>query len=64
VDRVKLASHGEKKKVTKLPLNVDLAAQRRLKTILELAIAIGRREGLIGSNSENTAIETREAKEG
>jgi hypothetical protein len=53
----------EKIKRAELPLEVDLAAQRRLKTILDLAIAIGRREGLIGNNKENTAVETGETKE-
>lgn len=57
------SQHSENLKRTILPLEVDLAAQRRLKTIFELAIAIGRRERLIGNNSENTAIEAGNTKE-
>ena len=40
---------------------LDLAAQKRLKTLLDLAIYIGQREGLIRTYSENTATETLKA---
>ena len=39
----------------------DLAAQKRLKTLIDLAIYIGQREGLIRNYSENTATETLKA---
>lgn len=55
---------SQDKKALGLDRGLDLATQRRLKTILDLAIAIGRREGLIGNNNANTAIERGNTKEG
>lgn len=63
MDSGNLASQGEKEEVAKLPLEYDLAARRRLKVILDLAITIGTREGLIGNHGENPAIDKGEAKE-
>jgi|APFre7841882654_1041346.scaffolds.fasta_scaffold346917_2 hypothetical protein len=45
MDSVKLISREEEKK--EISLAADPAAQRRLKTLLDLAISIGKREGLI-----------------
>jgi len=56
VNEIKLGSQD--KKALGLARGLDLAAQRRLKTILDLAIAIGRREGLIGNNNTNTGMES------
>ena len=39
-------------------VDIDAAARHRLKTILQLAIAIGRREGLIGNNGAHPAMES------
>ena len=44
--------------VVKMPsigVDIDMAARQRLKTILQLAIAIGRRDGLIGTNGTHPA---------
>ena len=57
--RVKPVSSEEEKE--EIAFAADLAAQKRLKTILDLAISIGRRQGLIRCNSENTATETLKA---
>jgi len=62
MNKIKLVSQDEK--VSELSVELDLAAQRRLKTIIGLAIAIGRRGGLISSNGGNTAIEAVNVKEG
>ena len=59
MDRVKPVSSEEEQEV--IAFAADLAAQKRLKTILDLAIAIGQREGLIRTYSENTATETLKA---
>ena len=59
MDSVKLISREEEKK--EISLAADPAAQRRLKTLLDLAISIGQREGLIRNYSENTATETLKA---
>ena len=45
MDSVKLISREEEKR--EISLAADPAAQRRLKTLLDLAISIGKREGLI-----------------
>ena len=50
MENVKLASQDEVK--PEIPLAADPAAQRRLKTLLELAITIGMQEGLIGNKAE------------
>ena len=59
MDKVKPVSTEEEKE--EIAFAADLAAQKRLKTILDLAIAIGQREGLIRTYSENTATETLKA---
>ena len=60
MDSVKLVSREEEKE--EISLAADPAAQKRLKTLLDLALSIGKREGLIRNNSENTATETMKAK--
>jgi hypothetical protein len=59
MDRVKPVSSEEEKE--EIAFAADLAAQKRLKTLLDLAIYIGQREGLIRNYSENTATETLKA---
>ena len=59
MDRVKRVSREEEKE--EIAFAADLAAQKRLKTLLDLAIYIGQREGLIRNYSENTATETLKA---
>ena len=59
MDKVKPVSSEEEQE--EIAFAADLAAQKRLKTILDLAIAIGQREGLIRTYSENTATETLKA---
>jgi predicted transcriptional regulator len=59
MDRVKRVSREEEKE--EIAFAADLAAQKRLKTLLDLAISIGQREGLIRNYSENTATETLKA---
>lgn len=39
-------------------VDIDMTARQRLKTILQLAIAIGRREGLIGNNGAHPVTES------
>ncbi|MCX5996950.1 MAG: hypothetical protein NTV42_04885 [Chloroflexi bacterium] len=56
MDRVKPVSSEEEQE--EIAFAADLAAQKRLKTLLDLAIYIGQREGLIRNYSENTATET------
>ena len=56
MDRVKPVSSEEEQE--EIAFAADLAAQKRLKTLLDLAIYIGQREGLIRTYSENTATET------
>ena len=34
-------------------IEIDPAVQRRLRTLIELAVAIGRREGMIGKGESN-----------
>jgi len=43
-------SRGKKLQLTILPYDGDMEAEQRVRTILELAITIGRREGLIGNH--------------
>lgn len=43
-------SKGKKLQITVLPYDGDMEAEQRIKTILELAVTIGRREGLIGNH--------------
>ena len=50
MDSVQLASRDEEKQ--EISLAADPAAQRRLKTLLDLAISIGKREGLILNREE------------
>ena len=59
MDKVKPVSSEEEKE--EKAFAADLAAQKRLKTLLDLAIYIGQREGLIRTYSENTATETLKA---
>jgi len=59
MDRVKPVSSEEEKE--EIAFAADLAAQKRLKTLIDLAIYIGQREGLIRNYSENTATETLKA---
>ena len=59
MDRVKPVSSEEEQE--EIAFAADLAAQKRLKTLLDLAIYIGQREGLIRNYSENTATETLKA---
>ena len=56
MDRVKPVSSEEEQE--EIAFAADLAAQKRLKTLLDLAIYIGQREGLIRNYSGNTATET------
>ena len=56
MDKVKPVSTEEEKE--EIAFAADLAAQKRLKTLLDLAIYIGQREGLIRNYSGNTATET------
>ncbi|MBM3175240.1 MAG: hypothetical protein FJ022_07865 [Chloroflexi bacterium] len=45
-----LASPVHKIRLKILPYDGDIEAERRVRTLLELAIIIGKREGLIGNH--------------
>jgi len=49
----KPVSPGKAIELAVLPFDGDAEAEQRVRTILELAISIGRREGLIGTNLLN-----------
>ena len=49
MDTIKLVSN-EKDEAS---IEIDPAVQRRLRTLIELAVAIGRREGMIGKGDSN-----------
>ncbi|MBM3167370.1 MAG: hypothetical protein FJZ94_07995 [Chloroflexi bacterium] len=54
---------GHKITIVMLPPDGEEAVNRRLRTILELAIAIGRRQGRIRSNIGNSKPMSEKAKE-
>jgi hypothetical protein len=50
MNSLKHASPAHKIKLRILPYDGDIEAERRVRTLLELAIIIGKREGLIGNH--------------
>lgn len=50
MDSFKFAPPGHKIRLRILPYDGDIEAERRIRTLLELAITIGKREGLIGNH--------------
>ncbi|KSV17296.1 hypothetical protein DA01_07590 [Dehalococcoides mccartyi] len=56
-------SEDHQVKVIMLPPDGEEAVNRRIRTILDLAIAIGRRQGKIRSNIGNSKVDAEKAKE-
>lgn len=56
-------SEDHQVKVIMLPPDGEEAVNRRIRTILDLAIAIGRRQGKIRSNIGNSRVDAEKAKE-